>query len=142
MSSRGSSSRLSRVLSFGKSKKKKATTGADDGSNDAANGDDNHASTPAPPPDPSPKTTPRRRFSFGRRPKRASEAQPATLPAADEGMLVGEDVTIRGLDGREDLEGVPAEAILYDFYEKLYTVFLSRNGRRLQVAAENLKKRK
>ena len=56
-------------------------------------------------------------------------------------MKVGEDVTLRGVEGWEELEGQRAEAILYDYYEKLYTVVLHANGQRVEVSAACLRKK-
>ena len=57
-------------------------------------------------------------------------------------MLVGEDVVILKVGYRDDLAGGRGEAILYDFYDCLYTVALERShgGHRVQVPPEVIKK--
>ena len=82
-------------------------------------------------------STPRRRSVFGK--KKTSEA---TTPRDDsnEGLLVGEDVVlVSKVDGFEELQGQRAEAILYDFFERSYTIIFP-DGRRLQCDPDGLKK--
>ena len=118
--------RLSRRFSFGR---KKSTSAADSSPTDAQtkNAD---AATPQADGGPSPS----RRFSIGGGKKPAAE---------HDGRLVGEDVLIRKLDEREDLEGARGEAVLYDFYECVYHVLLfdgRRRPTRILLPPENLKK--
>ena len=120
--------RLSRAFSFGRSKKKPQ--------------DDSDVDVPAPaaqvPPAAALPSSRRRILSFTR--KKTSK-HTTTDPAVDhDGRYVGEEIKLQNVTGREDLEGLRGEAILYDFYECMYTVILEHNGRRLQVAPQAVRK--
>ena len=139
--------RLSRVLSFGRRKKQHEP-----------NMDAQAPATAAPPPASS------RRPSFSRRQKAdAAVSVDATSPpkaassswipslgsrsskcsnAADDvhdGRLVGANVVFLKSGSYEELAGVRGEAILYDYYECMYTVSLGHR-RRVQVPPEAIKK--
>jgi hypothetical protein len=95
---------------------------------------------------PASSSTPRawlsRALSFGRGRKKKKEVKPdqAAAPAHD-GRLVGEDVVLLNVEcGLQELAGMRAEAILYDFYEQLYTCVLDLNGRRVQVPPNAIRK--
>ena len=88
-----------------------------------------------------------RMSSFGRKKKPEKEADaPSVAPRATkahDGRFVGDDVVLTKAAGLDELTGARGEAILYDFYEELYTVMLEGYGRRLlrvQVAPDALKR--
>jgi len=57
---------------------------------------------------------------------------------SDRGEMVGRDVIILSNQDFGGLHGQAGEAILYDFEERLYTVLIHRNGKRVQAKAEEL----
>ena len=80
---------------------------------------------------------PRSASIFSRGGGKAKSELAATVPEHDGGM-VGKDVVIRKLQGREDVEGVRGEAVLYDFYERMYHVLLYEHGQRVHAPPESL----
>ena len=82
------------------------------------------------------------RNPFGSRSSKGSNAASSTATAAKDvhdGRLVGADVIFLKSGSYEELAGVRGEAILYDFYECMYTVALGHR-RRVQVPPEAIKK--
>lgn len=80
--------------------------------------------------------------SFGRKQKplpKGATAASSVAVAEHDGSFVGDEVVLLSVDGREDLAGASGEAILYDFYEQLYTVVLDYNRRRVQVPPAAIK---
>ena len=83
-------------------------------------------------------------------PRQKCKSAPAPAPAsAEPGDLVGLDVVLSGVAGREELEGCAAECVMYDDLDNIYTVVLGDvhfdgtelpwlSGQRVLLPPENL----